>query len=122
MPLMLSNSEVLTAAAELIERNGKCKGHLYAFYGEDGAMGTLADRPMCALGAIGYVSTGHPSGYRASWGALQLLLRSEPTLRRLLGRPIGQQASYMAAWSDSRDADTVVSCLRKAADLERADR
>lgn len=93
----MTDTEVLLAAADLIERNGLHKGELWP-----GALKGLPRKPgdpCCVMGAIEAVT-----GVRANVGSLDLVKR----LRRSVGFAVD-------IWSDDSTQTEVVTTLRAVA-------
>lgn len=102
--MTMNVSEVLTKAADLMQRNGKATGGFVECrdFGVD-----LSTLPMCALGAIGYVICGDPIHGRTGSLAHQTIAK----LRQYI--PDGRD---IARWSDGNTAATVIAVLRLAAE------
>lgn len=108
---MKTTREILIGAADLMEHNGKADG---TFVQNQQRGQQLRHSPMCAIGAIGYVSCGDPYSLHGAEGAYEALYRA------VVGFPLtGQEEgkfSSITTWSDTTDVKTVVWMLRALAD------
>lgn len=119
---MKTPQQILIAAAELIERNGKAEDVYIDIPAvvTDGTLIALDEDParcrMCVMGAIGFVASGSLNGPRSQYS-------HEPTPDEAAGTAAVQLLKdvvgpHIIDWSDGNSAATVVWGLRHAAGVE----
>jgi hypothetical protein len=96
----MTDSEILFAAADLIERVGLCRNEMWPGWGVDKNLSYTSGSPCCLWGAISVVMECHP----INQSVFDVLYR--------LDQFIGENS---VKWSDATERDEVTTLLRHAA-------
>lgn len=107
-------SAVIRDAADVIERNGLS---FEALHGGDPTKDITAfeDVPLCTLGALNYVTTGHPFRFDEVRTEAVEYLAGWIHLDPGDTEPDADSEDRLSDWNDIRTVDEVASALRQAA-------